>query len=91
MRERSYNVFGEKESNITTDKKRMGIFINLKSNIYDTVIALADHWLDAQTETAKRMYRDVYDRYIDSLAEDGEITDNQAEFLELWLVMLEND
>ena len=72
------------------EASQMGIFITVKSDIFDTVVTLANHWTKATTKKEKRIYRDVFDRYIDSLAEEGLITDNQAQFLELWLVMGEN-
>lgn len=61
----------------------MGIFTSVDKTIFDTVVILANQYSKASN---KITVREAFDDYIDTLYDNGRITDNQHEFLELWFV-----
>ena len=78
----TYRLYGEKVR-FVMDKMQMGIFTNVDKTIFDTVVILANQYDKTSNKTR---VREAFNDYIDTLYDNGRISDNEHEFLELWFV-----
>lgn len=65
---------------------RLEISTMIDFNVYRVLEKIMELYRDAEDMEEQTTYRKAFDAFIDVLAEDGVITDNEVTFLELWLV-----